>query len=69
MMQEVCRNACFSKSPRNTLAVEAERAYLAEVEGGCQIPIGVYGKIEQEILILEAAILSVDGVRQIRQVD
>lgn len=48
-------------------AVEAERAYLAEVEGGCQIPIGVYGYIEQDLLVLEAAILSVDGKRQIRQ--
>jgi len=48
-------------------AVEAERAYLAEVEGGCQIPIGVYGYIKQELLVLEAVILSVDGKRQIRQ--
>jgi len=48
-------------------AVEAERAYLAEAEGGCQIPIGVYGYIKQELLVLEAVILSVDGQRQIRQ--
>ena len=42
-------------------AVEAERAYLAEAEGGCQIPIGVYGHIDGEPLLLEAVILSVDG--------
>jgi len=48
-------------------AVEAERAYLAEAEGGCQIPIGVYGYIQEELLVLEAVILSVDGERQIRQ--
>jgi len=48
-------------------AVEAERAYLAEVEGGCQIPIGVYGYIEQDLLVLEAVILSVDGKRHIRR--
>lgn len=48
-------------------SVEAERAYLAEAEGGCQIPIGVYGQIKGENLVLEAVILSVDGKRQIRQ--
>ena len=48
-------------------AVEAERSYLAEVEGGCQIPIGVYGYIKQELLVLEAVILSVDGKRHLRQ--
>jgi len=48
-------------------AVEAERAYLTEVEGGCQIPIGVYGYIKQELLVLEAVILSVDGKRHINQ--
>jgi len=48
-------------------AVEAERSYLSEVEGGCQIPIGVYSYIEQDSLILEAAILSVDGTQQIRK--
>jgi len=48
-------------------AVEAERAYLTEVEGGCQIPIGVYGYIKQDLLVLEAVILSIDGKQQIRQ--
>ncbi len=48
-------------------AAEAERAYLAEVEGGCQIPIGVYGYVKEDVLILEATILSVDGKRQMRQ--
>lgn len=48
-------------------AVEAERAYLAEVEGGCQIPIGVYATLQQDVLTLEAVILSVDGKRQVRQ--
>ena len=57
----------FLNHPETRWAVEAERAYLAEAEGGCQIPIGVYGYINQELLVLEAVILSVDGKRQIRQ--
>ncbi|AJQ29818.1 hydroxymethylbilane synthase [Pelosinus fermentans] len=64
---EVLQMLAFLNHQETRWSVEAERAYLAEVEGGCQIPIGVFGRIEQEILTLEAAILSVDGARQIRQ--
>ncbi|VBB08835.1 porphobilinogen deaminase [Lucifera butyrica] len=47
-------------------AAVAERAYLAVVEGGCQVPVGVYGLIQNENLILEAVILSPDGSRVVR---
>ncbi len=57
----------FLNHQETSVAVEAERAYLAEVEGGCQIPIGVYAYVKEEMLTLEAAILSVDGKRQIRK--
>lgn len=65
--EEVLEMLAFLNHQETRWAVEAERAYLAEVEGGCQIPIGVYGKMEQEVLQLEAVILSVDGMRQVRQ--
>ncbi|MBP2645253.1 MAG: hemC [Firmicutes bacterium] len=39
----------------------AERAFLNWVEGNCQVPIGVYGRITEEGLVLQAVILSVDG--------
>lgn len=43
-------------------ATLAERTFLAEVEGGCQIPIGVYGEIKAaEQLSLQAVIMSPDG--------
>ncbi|HEY3423178.1 MAG TPA: hydroxymethylbilane synthase [Negativicutes bacterium] len=48
-------------------AVTAERAFLHEVEGGCQVPIGVYSTVENKILKLEAAILTVDGTRMVRK--
>ena len=57
----------FLNHQETRYSVEAERAYLAEAEGGCQIPIGVYGYIERELLVLEAVILSVDGKQHIRQ--
>jgi len=65
--EEVLSMVEFLNHQPTRWAVEAERAYLAEAEGGCQIPIGVYGQLAEEKLLLEAVILSVDGKRQIHQ--
>lgn len=46
-------------------AVEAERAFLRVVEGGCQVPVGVYGITADECLNLKAVILSVDGTKRV----
>lgn len=56
----------FLNDDETRWAVEAERAFLREVEGGCQVPVGVYGFVKNGLLELEAVILSVDGVRQVR---
>lgn len=48
-------------------ATTAERAFLARVEGGCQVPVGVYGQIDEEDnLVVEAVIGSVNGDKLIR---
>ncbi|MBW4665733.1 MAG: hydroxymethylbilane synthase [Chroococcus sp. CMT-3BRIN-NPC107] len=39
----------------------AERAFLRELEGGCQVPIGVNSVIEGENLTLTGIVASVDG--------
>ena len=65
--EEVRSMLSFLNHQETRWAVEAERSYLSEVEGGCQIPIGVYASIEEDVLLLEAAILSVDGTQQIRK--
>lgn len=46
--------------------VSAERALLRYLEGGCQIPIGAHGKIENNKLYLEAMVASLDGKIMIR---
>ncbi|WP_269622519.1 hydroxymethylbilane synthase [Prochlorococcus marinus] len=44
----------------------AERAFLKELEGGCQVPIGVNSKIEGDNLILTGMVASLDGTKLIR---
>ncbi|MDR3566263.1 MAG: hydroxymethylbilane synthase [Negativicutes bacterium] len=56
----------FLHHEETAAAVTAERAYLNELEGGCQVPIGVYGRIEAGRLRLDAVILSADGRKSLR---
>ena len=44
----------------------AERAFLRELEGGCQVPIGVNTHFEGDQLILVGMVASLDGKRLIR---
>ena len=44
----------------------AERSFLRELEGGCQVPIGVNSKLEGEKLILTGMVASLDGKKLIR---
>jgi hydroxymethylbilane synthase len=49
------------------LAVEAERAVLVGLEGGCQVPIGVWARMESGSLRIDACVLSADGNEAIRE--
>jgi hydroxymethylbilane synthase len=46
--------------------VRAERALLAALEGGCQVPLGAWGRVEQGQLVLDACVLSADGSEHLR---
>lgn len=48
------------------MTIEAERALLSGLGGGCQVPIGVYAKIEGEKIIVKAGVFSIDGKTAIR---
>ena len=43
------------------LAIAAERTFLAELEGGCQIPVGCLGNVQDEFLALEGLVSDLEG--------
>ncbi len=47
--------------------VTAERTVMRLLEGGCQVPIGAYARLEAEALVMDALVGSVDGTRIIRE--
>jgi hydroxymethylbilane synthase len=53
-------------SEATTIATSAERSLLRTLEGGCQVPIGAHGRIEKNVLKLDALIGSLDGKKIIR---
>ncbi|MEA2533071.1 MAG: hydroxymethylbilane synthase [Actinomycetota bacterium] len=52
--------------PPTRSATTAERAVLASLGGGCMLPIATYARHEGGVLVVEAAVTSDDGTRQVR---
>ena len=48
------------------LAVDAERAVLAGLSGGCDVPLGVWAREESGQFAVDACVLSVDGTEAVR---
>ncbi|MDI6736084.1 MAG: hydroxymethylbilane synthase [bacterium] len=46
---------------KSCLAITAERAFLEELGGGCQVPVGVFGWLEGDILKLEGVVAELNG--------
>ena len=42
-------------------AVSAERSLVGRLDGGCQVPIGAYAKIEENLITLKGLVASLDG--------
>ena len=63
---EVLELLSFLNDQETRAAVFAERAFLRVIEGGCQVPVGVYGEISGQRLSLSALIASVDGQTMIK---
>jgi hydroxymethylbilane synthase len=52
--------------PETRYRVEAERGFLARIEGGCQVPIAGHATVSHGQVHLRALVASVDGTRVIR---
>jgi hydroxymethylbilane synthase len=50
-------------------AVTAERSALAGLGGGCQVPIGAWGRVENGKLLLDVVVLSPDGTQRMWEKD
>lgn len=48
-------------------AIIAERALLAALQGGCQVPLGAWARVKRGELLLEACVCSVDGAQYVKQ--
>ena len=57
----------FFNHPATAIAVKAERAVLATLEGGCQVPIAAYGTVTGEQLELTALVSDVAGTQMIKK--
>jgi hydroxymethylbilane synthase len=53
--------------PETRTAIIAERALLAAMQGGCQVPLGAWARMERGELVMEACVCSVDGVQYIKE--
>jgi len=49
------------------VAVEAERAFLRKLQGGCTVPVGALGSVAEDRLTLEGYIGTVEGHRYLRR--
>jgi hydroxymethylbilane synthase len=59
---------CIDHAPTRA-AVLAERTLLRRLEGGCQVPIGALGRVQDDRLFLEAVVASLDGRQLVRAED
>jgi hydroxymethylbilane synthase len=48
-------------------SIVAERALLAALEGGCQVPLGAWARFERGELAIDAVVCSPDGSQHVRQ--
>jgi hydroxymethylbilane synthase len=48
------------------VSILAERAFLRTLEGGCQVPLGCYSKIDNDKIVLHGFVASTDGKRFIK---
>jgi hydroxymethylbilane synthase len=56
-------------SPSTWNAIDAERAFLRNIEGGCQVPVGCYTEIENDNISITGFVAAVDGTDYIQDTE
>ena len=64
--REVYKRMRFLNHENTALTVRAERAFLKKLQGGCQVPMAGYARLEGDALSLEGLVAELDGSRVIR---
>ena len=67
--QRVYEAIAFLDHRESRIRAECERAFLRELQGGCQVPIGAYAWLEGEKLKLKAFISDLEGRRFLEGVE
>lgn len=63
---EAARLLAGTGDVRVDACVRAERALLAELHGGCSVPVGAWGRVAEDgLLHLSAAVTALDGSEQV----
>ncbi len=65
--QELLAGLAFLNHEETSVTVAAERAFLHRLEGGCQVPIGAFGRAVDGQVELTGLVASTDGARVIRK--
>jgi hydroxymethylbilane synthase len=50
----------------SSIAITAERAFLQKLEGGCQVPIAAFARIDGTTLLVDGLVGTIDGKKLIR---
>lgn len=48
-------------------AILAERELLKVMQGGCQVPLGAWARVERGELVMDAVVCSIDGLQYVKQ--
>jgi hydroxymethylbilane synthase len=57
-MRDVCAKICDADT---FTCVTSERVVMKQLDGGCQVPIGAYARLDGDTLVMDAIVGSVDG--------
>lgn len=63
-MADVCAKIA---DPDTMTCVTAERVVMRKLEGGCQVPIGAYARLNGDVLMMDGMVGSVDGSTILRE--